>query len=544
MALGPPDRRGASRLRSRRVVLALGVLTTAVVAMVATLAVAILWGATLAQSNGALARLELPPLAGSLESATARGPAGRAIVLSDRNGLLVPKTKLTPGETVSVEVVVRRPGWLGWALGDIRRERLTVRAPVARVAKAWLTLRRNAPLRVRFDQSVVAVAVGNSSGRLEKRRLTGGVLDLGTQAASGVVAIRVAARSWERLGPTSYVTWFPPSRSPILVASPAASTTLAPTSPIRLTFSRPIAAVLGSALPNLSPQTAGVWRHANSHTLVFTPAGTGFRLASSVEVAFPRAVTLSAQADAGQSTTTTTLNYTVAGGSLLRLQQLLAQAGYLPLNWTAAGAPVARSAAAEVSAALTPPPGTFSWRYPNTPSSLEALWRAGHSNVITKGAVMMFEDDHGLATDGIAGPEVWHALLEAAIRRQRHTAPYSYVYVHSQLPESLTLWSGGGVVLRSPGNTGIPSRPTEAGTFPVFEHLPVGTMSGTNPDGSHYHDPGIRYISYFNGGDAIHEYPRASYGTPQSLGCVELPLAAAARVYPYTPIGTLVTVEN
>ncbi|MGH2850491.1 MAG: L,D-transpeptidase, partial [Solirubrobacteraceae bacterium] len=87
-------------------------------------------------------------------------------------------------------------------------------------------------------------------------------------------------------------------------------------------------------------------------------------------------------------------------------------------------------------------------------------------------------------------------------------------------------------------------RPTVPGTFPVFEHIPVGTMSGTNHGGAHYHDPGIRWISYFNGGDALHAFPRASFGTPQSLGCVELPLASAAKVWPYTPIGTLVTIEN
>ena len=86
--------------------------------------------------------------------------------------------------------------------------------------------------------------------------------------------------------------------------------------------------------------------------------------------------------------------------------------------------------------------------------------------------------------------------------------------------------------------------PTKLGTFAVFEHIPVGTMSGTNPDGSKYHDPGIRWISYFNGGDALHAFNRASFGTPQSLGCVELPLAQAAKVWPYTPIGTLVTIEN
>jgi lipoprotein-anchoring transpeptidase ErfK/SrfK len=108
----------------------------------------------------------------------------------------------------------------------------------------------------------------------------------------------------------------------------------------------------------------------------------------------------------------------------------------------------------------------------------------------------------------------------------------------------MTLWHDGHVVITSPGNTGVAAAPTQLGTFPVFEHLRVTTMSGTNPDGSHYSDPGIQYVSYFNGGDALHAFNRASFGTPQSLGCVELPLAAARTVWPYTPIGTLVTVEN
>ena len=69
-------------------------------------------------------------------------------------------------------------------------------------------------------------------------------------------------------------------------------------------------------------------------------------------------------------------------------------------------------------------------------------------------------------------------------------------------------------------------------------------MEGTNPDGSHYHDEGIKWISYFNGGDAVHYFERASFGVPQSLGCVELPLEDAAEVYPYMPLGTLVTIEG
>lgn len=156
----------------------------------------------------------------------------------------------------------------------------------------------------------------------------------------------------------------------------------------------------------------------------------------------------------------------------------------------------------------------------------------------------MVEDEHHLPVDGIAGAQVWRAVLADAAAGKRRTTGYSYVYVHRNLPQLMTLWHNGSIVLTSPGNTGVPAAPTALGTFPVFEHIPSGRMSGTNPDGSHYNDPGIRWISYFHGGEALHAFNRASFGTPQSLGCVELPLAAATNVWPYTPIGTLVTVEN
>jgi lipoprotein-anchoring transpeptidase ErfK/SrfK len=157
---------------------------------------------------------------------------------------------------------------------------------------------------------------------------------------------------------------------------------------------------------------------------------------------------------------------------------------------------------------------------------------------------MMFEHDHHLPVDAIAGPEVWSAVLRDAVAGKRHSDGYSYVYVHRNVPQLLTLWHDGHTVLTSPGNTGVPAAPTALGTWPVFEHIAIGRMSGTNPDGTHYNDPGIRWISYFHGGEALHAFNRASFGTPQSLGCVELPLAAAAKVWPYTPIGTLVTIEN
>jgi lipoprotein-anchoring transpeptidase ErfK/SrfK len=157
---------------------------------------------------------------------------------------------------------------------------------------------------------------------------------------------------------------------------------------------------------------------------------------------------------------------------------------------------------------------------------------------------MMFQHDHDLTVDGIVGPDVWHAVIADTVAGKRKPGGYSYVYVHRNVPQLLTLWHNGDVVLTSPGNTGVPAAPTALGTWPAFEHIPVGRMSGTNPNGTHYDDPGIRWISYFHGGEALHAFNRASFGTPQSLGCVELPLDQAAKVWPYTPIGTLVTIED
>jgi hypothetical protein len=68
-------------------------------------------------------------------------------------------------------------------------------------------------------------------------------------------------------------------------------------------------------------------------------------------------------------------------------------------------------------------------------------------------------------------------------------------------------------------------------------------MSGYNPDDTYYDDPGVPNVAYFNGGDAVHGFPRYTYGFPQSPGCVELPISAAAIVSNGDPIGTLVTVS-
>jgi lipoprotein-anchoring transpeptidase ErfK/SrfK len=170
------------------------------------------------------------------------------------------------------------------------------------------------------------------------------------------------------------------------------------------------------------------------------------------------------------------------------------------------------------------------------------MWQPGTAGEMTRGAVMAFQNDQGLTADGVAGPVVWKALIGAAIAGHGSSFGYTFVSVSEATPESINVWHNGKTVVTGPVNTGIPAAPTVKGVFAVFEHATSVTMSGTNPDGSHYSNPGVPWVSYFYGGDALHGFLRASYGTAQSLGCVEMPYDEAHSVYPYTPIGTLVRV--
>lgn len=482
-----------------------------------------------AASKTGLAIVSMPGFSGHVEHVAVTRADGKPLPVGLSHGVVWPHVRLAAGEHVTVRVDVRRPGWIGWLVGRRVERTVTVVTPTARIRSTLLRPKSGNVLTVRFAEPVSRVAVGH-------RRLRGlgagrAVVPLGIQASravgAGTVSVSAAARRWETLSQPVRVSWFVAGAGTTIVSDPAPGRRVRPDGALTLTFARPVAAVLGSRLPRIVPATRGRWTRLDANTLSFQPAGFGFGLGDTMRVRLP-----------GRS-----LAWNVAAGSTLRLQELLARAGYLPLRWRpAAAAP--STPAAEVSAAVSPPQGTFAWRYAQTPASLRTLWKPGRWNVVTQGAVMRFQYSHGLATDGVPGPLVWRALLRDDLAGRRASAGYSYVFVHETIPQSLSLWHNGRVILTSPGNTGIAQAPTAPGTWPVFEHTPVGTMSGTNPDGSHYNDPGIKWISYFHGGDALHAFPRASFGTPQSLGCVELPEAAAAQVWPYTPIGTLVTIES
>ena len=186
--------------------------------------------------------------------------------------------------------------------------------------------------------------------------------------------------------------------------------------------------------------------------------------------------------------------------------------------------------------------GSFVWRYSVLPATLRSLWSVGTDNVVLKGALMRFQGVHGLPTTGQMDTTTWHAIVTAARKNQADPNPYTYVYVSQTQPESLSLYIDNYLFFSTAVNTGISVAPTANGTYPVYVRYTTTTMSGKEPDGKPYHDAGIPWVSYFNGGDALHGFIRGGYGYPQSLGCVEMTYAHAAIVWPHTPVGTLVTV--
>ena len=495
-------------------------------------------GGLVVDANG-LARIVSPSFGGGRVHVSVRTSGGTAIPVSLRShGVLWPTRPVAPGTRMQVEIVYTRPGWVGWIAGRTQRLSLWVTAPRARVALRLLRVKAGAPVSVRFDRPVRAVQTSGSRVRvLPRPRRT---VVLGRLGEAGSIGVSGAPRSWERLPAPVNVIWFPPGGRAKLIASPAPGSQLGPDTPLRLTFSEPVKQLFHGRLP-WAGIVPGTWRQTDANTLQFSPHGFGFGVDTPVRVRLPAAVET-----IGRGTAATRLvSWTTPTGSQLRLQQLLAELGYLPLRWQPATTDGGGTVTSQIAAAAAPPQGRFTWRYASTPASLVGLWRAGGENAVSRGAIMAFESDHDLATDGDASRSVWQALIAATLAGSRSSSGYSYVIVHRDgRPQTLVLWHNGQSILTTPANTGIPAAPTVFGTFPVYARFTVTTMKGTNPDGTKYSDPGIPWVSYFNGGDAIHGFTRASYGSPQSLGCVELPASEAAKVWPYTPIGTLVTVTS
>src|ERR1700722_5134233 len=292
-----------------------------------------------------------------------------------------------------------------------------------------------------------------------------------------------------------------------------------------------------SIAPLLSPSVAGTWQSVGDSE-VFTPKST-------LEPCGSYTLTVWAGTDAlGHPPLGTAHKQTlhIACPSLRGLQQALARLRYLPYTIDAAhgrnSGARAESRGSAAHYAFDPAPARLVANESDAPGLAY-----GSLDPTTRGALIVYQSNHGLSTTGTPDGSTWASLLAAETLGHVDPTPYTFVTVSESSPETLEVHRGGRVVISTPANTGVAGAETERGTFPIYARYVSTTMTGTNPDGSHYSDPGVPWGNYFNSGDAVHGFPRASYGFPQSNGCVELPIGTAGQVYPLLAIGDLVVVS-
>ncbi len=498
-------------------------------------------GANIGPNAEALASVSLQGMATRITSATYQ-VNGRAFSLQWQHGGLWPRHTLQPDTIGVVRISVAGPTWLDWLPFNHGTVSKTIETP----ANPSLA---NPLVNIGVDQAVsVALKSPAADMRIVKPEEVALVTPpspvtqfrLTTIATppnkEGQVVVETAARSWETLSKPQVLHWKTANWLTASIHTEPVSTAKT----ISVTFSSPISRT-DLAKWQFLPSVPGQWTQVSPTTWKFESSGSGWGPGAQVALKIPGGQYGVRATNGSYLATTVTQEFNVAPGSVLRLDQLLAELGYLPLTWTPTGTRL-DTLGGQQAAVYSPPAGTFTWRYSDTPATLEALWQPNVYNVMVKGAVMQFERVNGLVVDGIAGPEVWQALIAARLADHVNPDGYSYVHVSETLPETLQLWYNGKVVLTSLCNTGIPQSPTYLGTYPVYIRYLSQTMSGVNPFGQPYSDPGVPYVNYFNGGDAVHGFPRAQYGFPQSLGCVELPIANAAIAWNYIHYGTLVGV--
>ncbi len=390
----------------------------------------------------------------------------------------------------------------------------------------------------------------------------------------------------------------------VVATSPAPGAAgVAPTTKVVLALSRPIAP--GVPPPRLTPAVAGAWSACGHDELCFTPS-VPFPLGTTETVDVPlaaqraRSRSLARQdadrhgarsATAGLASTAAAtsatkvtrrfeLHFSTATASVGLAQVLLAQLRYLPLELPSGLTPVvsshpsppgssqlpagtASSAGAGSEAASSArgsapvsqratdadPALALTWRYDDLAPSVQALWQPGVDNTMTKGAIVQFERVHGLE-DGSYPPyattltaALWQDLVTSAMAGATDPHPYTVAEVSEAQPERLTLWSDGADELTTLVNTGVPGGATPTGAFFVYLRYVSHTMHGYTVTGKPYVYPNVPDVNYFSGNFAIHGFPRAAYGFPQSQGCVEVPLAEAPLIYRDLDYGSLVVIS-
>ncbi len=288
--------------------------------------------------------------------------------------------------------------------------------------------------------------------------------------------------------------------------------------------------------PKLTPHTAGHWTTFGDYEF-FRPAST-LEPCASYTLTIPADTAAAGHRRLGHSRS---FSFKVACPGIAAVQQALARLNYLPYSLhgfvgASSVKPLTRAQAARRAFVL--PDGVLRRNVRGAPPLT-----IGSVDPATTGAMEVFEEDHGLPLGTVPTQQLWTELLADETLAKRNPRPYTWVTVTETIPETLEVHENNRIALSTPANTGVPGAATQQGIFPIYVRYVATTMIGTNVDGTHYDDPGVPWVNYFNGGDAVHGYVRPTYGVPQSNGCVELPIATAQTVYGMLQVGDLVIVE-
>lgn len=110
--------------------------------------------------------------------------------------------------------------------------------------------------------------------------------------------------------------------------------------------------------------------------------------------------------------------------------------------------------------------------------------------------------------------------------------------------QRLTFWLGDEVIGTWLISSGTAKTPTQIGQGRIYAKYAMQTMTGTI-NGEYYYVPNIKWVNYFNGGEAIHgTYWHSNFGHPMSHGCINMTEATAKIIYDSAPIGTKVIVHQ
>ncbi len=403
--------------------------------------------------------------------------------------------------------------------------------------------KRHGPPQPRLPFTTVSTRARNSLALLATLGLTcalAGASIPATAPAAGTAGETTPATG--TTPPTTETGTTPTSPTPPPKPSPRTKITQLPkavvtdgTAPLRVRLSS--APAFNSPMPTLRPNVAGEWRAVGDY-MFFMPTST-LQPCSSYTLTVWAGTDATGDRPLGRARS---VRLRVVCPGTLALQQALGRLGYLPYTVHAShglnGGHARESRTKAAHYAFDPPRGPLEPDIAGAPG----LWY-DHLDPTTRGALMVFQQTRGQSPTGVPSSATWASLLATETHGSRDPRPYTFVTVSERIPETLQVRQGSHVVLTTPTNTGVPGASTEQGTFPIYVRYVSTTMTGTNPDGSHYSDPGVPWVNYFNGGDAVHGFPRPSYGTPQSNGCVELPIGTAQRVFGMLSIGDLVIVN-